>query len=137
MKNPYDTYIEELSKLFISIPNFDKIDQDAQMRKIFDSLCTKMIEISSLRELYEKYYCPAAKDCIKKQTKLIEESKYLHNNKEVKEGLIDIYYSTVRMGYVQLFHFVESYVNISLFPQMREICKESNVENIEQYCKKI
>ncbi|MCD7907674.1 MAG: hypothetical protein LUH04_08340, partial [Clostridium sp.] len=73
--NPYDVYIEQLTKSFLVIPNFDKIGQDYQIQKIFECLSAKMVEISNLRVLYEKYYCPAAKECIKVQTKLIEEAK--------------------------------------------------------------
>ncbi|MCD7963658.1 MAG: hypothetical protein LUF90_08990, partial [Rikenellaceae bacterium] len=133
-KNTYDKYIEEVSKTLLQVPNFEKIEQDPQMQKIFDSLYAKMVEVSNLRELYEKYYCPAARECIRKQTKLIQKSKYLKGNNEALEKLQDIYYSTIRMGYVQLFHYVESYVNVSLFPQLNIICQDSDIKTVQWYC---
>lgn len=131
-KNPYDKQIEEFASLFRAIPNFNKIGEVPLMAKLFDSLSAKMIQISNLRGLFKDFYCPAADDYIKKQKKLALQSKYLKLHKEVVDEIEDTHYATIRMGYVQLFHHIEGFIN-KLFDQTNELCKEEEFITIEEY----
>ena len=131
--NSIDQYIEQLHEAFGKIPYFEVLQKSDIAKDIFDSLTNKMIEVSNLRSLYQDYYCPAAIECIKYQRRIITKSKYISINVDIEDELQDIYYLTIRNGYVHLFHSIESYMHL-LFSKVNEVCIKENNQPIEKYC---
>ena len=131
--NSIDQYIKQLQEAFSKAPYFEVLQKSDIATDIFDSLIAKMVEVNNLKSLYQDYYCPAAIECIKRQQKLISKSKYISKSDDVEEELQDIYYLTIRNGYVHLFHSIESFVRL-LFDKINAVCVTENNMEIEKYC---
>jgi hypothetical protein len=131
--NSIDQYIEQLNEAFGKVPHFDVLQKSDVAKDIFDSLTNKMVEVSNLRSLYQEYYVPAAIECIKHQRKIIAKSKYITVTNDIENELQNIYYLTIRNGYVHLFHSVESFMRL-LFNKVNAVCIKENNRPIEEYC---
>jgi hypothetical protein len=131
--NSIDQYIEQLHEAFGKIPYFEVLQKSDIAKDIFDSLTNKMLEVSNLRSLYQDYYCSAAIECIKHQRNVITKSKYVSVTIDIENELQDIYYLTIRNGYVHLFHSVESFMRL-LFDKVNTVCIKENNRPIEKYC---
>jgi hypothetical protein len=134
--NTIDKYIVEYRKIFDSIPHYQTLQDSPDEKELFDSLIGKMMEINNLKHLYQNYLYPSAQKCRNEQRKLISKSKIILKNsdlrKEVLSEIDDIPYSIIRMGYVQLFHFIESSVKV-LFEKIDLICEKNAYKSVSDY----
>ncbi len=137
--NKLDTLIENLSKEFSKIPNFELTQTDSNANRVFNLVLRKFTEIHDFKTLFISYYIPSSNKAIVEAKREISNSSYRNliniSNEQLKENL----YDTIRLGYVGLFHKIENFVNDILKETNRLYNKLEENENnisIEDFFKK-
>lgn len=128
-ENKYDIFIENLTKEFSSIPNFD-ITQEGKGKIIFEFLIKRLIEIQSLKTLFLNSYLPSASKAVLDDLKELQASKYKSLIQLTKEDLKENYYETIRLGYISMFHKYENY-NEELFEKAELLISDTSNNNLK------
>lgn len=110
-QNFYDHFIEDLAHRFSQIPNFNLTQEDELGKKQFNFISRRFTEVHSIKTLFLNYYIPASTKAVSDDLNQINKSKYKHLLVISREELKENYYETVRLGYVAVFHKIESFVN--------------------------
>lgn len=131
-QNRYDILIDNLSKEFAKVPNFNLLQTDDKARSIFNFVVKRQAEILSFKSLFCNYYIKEAAKSVVDDLKEIEGSKYKHMIQLTKEDLKENYYETIRLGYIGMFHKYESYVN-DLLRNAELLISELNENNTHLY----
>ena len=136
--NSIDLIIENLSKGFSTIKDFNKVQETEEGRKLFNLIIKTTSDLENLESLFLNYYVPASNKSISDTWNEISRSKYKNLLNLSKADLKDNYYETIRLGYVGLFHKYESYrrslIETANF-LFKDLQEENGLENIENYCK--
>ncbi len=126
--NFYDHFIEDLVQRFSQIPNFNLTQEDELGRKQFNFITRRFTEVQSIKSLFLNYYIPASTKAVSDDLNQINKSKYKHLLVISREELEENYYETVRLGYVAVFHKIESFVN-ECIEMAEEVAFDPNINS--------
>lgn len=108
-RNSIDILIENLSVEFSKIPDFNLVNTDPDTNELFNFIVRRFSELSDFETLYLRYYIPASSKSIVDSYNELRKSVYRNIIHVSKEDLRENYFETIRLGYVGLFHKVESF----------------------------
>jgi len=136
--NNLDSLIENLVTEFLKIPNFELTQTNSDANRIFNLVLRKFSEIQDFKTLFLNYYIPSSNKAIVETKREINSSHYKNliniSGEQLKENLYDI----IRLGYVGLFHKIESFVN-DVLKEANNLFREIDVNedniSIEEYFK--
>lgn len=108
-QNPFDVLVENLINEFSKIKNFNLLSEDERGKQMFNFVTYRMSEITSMKALYANTFLPAVNRDIVESINQMKVSRYKAYFTIDKEQVKELYYDTIRMGYVQLFHRLENF----------------------------
>lgn len=138
-QNPIDQLVENLSKNFAQIKNFDLTQDNLLGKKMFNFVIKNASELTAFKNLFIQYYLPASLKSTQDFQRDLKFSKYKHLIHITQKDLKENYYETIRLGYVGVYHKYESYlkeliVTMNIF--FKELDFENNFIDINLYLKK-
>lgn len=135
--NPFDILVENLIKEFSKIPNFNLLNEDENGKTILAFNAVRFSELPALKGIYKNSFIPAINKAIVENKNNINRSKYKSLINITEEEQKELYFETIRNGYVSLNHKIENFhkelialIENVLFSSILEI-----VEDFETFCK--
>jgi hypothetical protein len=117
--NWVDNLVVNLTSEFSKIPNFHLTQDDPDGNRLFNFIVGRFSEIHDFKTLFRRYYIPATNRAIVDAKKQIRNSRFKKIISITEEQSKENYYALIRLGYVGLFHKLESFIN--------ELCFEANL----------
>ena len=108
-QNSFDVLVENLINEFSKIKNFNLLSEDERGKEMLNFVTYWMSEISSLKTLYANTFLPGVNKDIADSINQMKASKYKSYFSIDKDIIKELYYDTIRLGYVQLFHKLENF----------------------------
>ena len=133
-QNQFDILVENLINEFSRIKNFNLLSEDERGKKMFNFVTYRMNEIASMKTLYANTFLPAVNKDIIESINQMKTSKYNAYFTIDKEQVKELYYDTIRMGYVELFHRLENFYK-DLLKMANYLFNVNSTITIETYYK--
>jgi len=108
-QNPFDVLVENLINEFSKIKNFNLLSEDDRGKQMFNFVTYRMTEIASMKSLYANTFLPAINRDIVASINQIKASRFKAHFTIDRDQVKELYYDTIRLGYVQLFHRLENF----------------------------
>jgi hypothetical protein len=135
-QNPFDVLVENLINEFSKIKNFNLLSEDERGKQMFNFVTYRMSEITSMKALYANTFLPAVNRDIVESINQMKVSRYKAYFTIDKEQVKELYYDTIRMGYVQLFHRLENFYK-DLLKMANYLFNQDSTITIETYYKEV
>lgn len=110
-RNKYDALIEDLTRLFMDIPNFNLTQEDESGHRLFLFVVKRISELQSFKILFINHYIKQSAQVMADDLKELKKSKYNQLIVLTQDEMHENTYETIRLGYVGLFHKYENFIN--------------------------